>query len=318
MSDQDKERNTLLQLLRCPRTGQPLHGKEDGVFSTNSTTGEDYRSIHGKPVLIDFRESVLDEESLFSRAGESPVERITRERWGWLRRLTKQDKRVTVENTALFIQALKDPHSPLRPRVLVVGGGSVGKGVEALYSDPAIKLLSCDIYASPHVDVIADAHKLPFADGVFDGVVIQAVLEHVVEPHTVVAEIARVLRADGLVYAETPFMQPVHEGAYDFTRFTESGHRYLFKQFKTIRSGACSGAGSYLQWAAEYFIRSLTRSKKLGKVVKVGLFWLPFFDRIIPERFNVDAACGVFFLGSKTKASLTPKGLIAHYRGAQG
>ena len=36
----------------------------------------------------------------------------------------------------------------------------------------------------------------------------------------------------GIVYAETPFMQQVHEGAYDFTRYTVLGHRYLFKKFK--------------------------------------------------------------------------------------
>src|SRR5207237_664581 len=31
-----------------------------------------------------------------------------------------------------------------------------------------------------------------------------------------------------LVLGDTPFMQQVHEGAYDFTRFALSGHRWLF------------------------------------------------------------------------------------------
>jgi 2-polyprenyl-3-methyl-5-hydroxy-6-metoxy-1,4-benzoquinol methylase len=45
-----------------------------------------------------------------------------------------------------------------------------------------------------------------FGDGTCDAVVVQAVLEHVLQPDVVVAEIHRVLRPDGLVYAETPFM----------------------------------------------------------------------------------------------------------------
>ena len=40
------------------------------------------------------------------------------------------------------------------------------------------------------------------------------------DPPRVVAEMHRVLRPGGLLYAEIPFMQQVHEGAYDFTRYT--------------------------------------------------------------------------------------------------
>jgi len=69
---------------------------------------------------------------------------------------------------------------------------------------------------------------------------VQAGLEHVRDLWQVVAEIHRVLKDDGLVYAETPFMQQVHEGPYDFTRFTESGHRYL---------SASSSSSTRVWWA---------------------------------------------------------------------
>ena len=90
---------------------------------------------------------------------------------------------------------------------------------------------------------IADAHNIPIVNEYFDCVIIQAVLEHVLRPNQVVNEIFRVLKANGIVYSETPFLQQVHEGPYDFTRFTESGHRYLFKNFELIKSGASDGAG---------------------------------------------------------------------------
>jgi hypothetical protein len=51
------------------------------------------------------------------------------------------------------------------------------------------------------------------------------------------------LRTKGVVYDETPCMKHVHEGPYDFTRFTASGHHYLFKNFSQICSGVTAGAG---------------------------------------------------------------------------
>ena len=87
---------------------------------------------------------------------------------------------------------------------------------------PTIDLISFDVYASPATQFVGDGHSIPLADGSVDGVIVQAVLEHVLEPTIVADEIHRVLRTGGIVYADTPFLQQVHEGAYDFTRFTDS------------------------------------------------------------------------------------------------
>jgi len=86
-----------------------------------------------------------------------------------------------------------------KPLVLVVGGGAIGSGAEALYAAPDVRLVAFDLYASENVQLIADAHHMPFADASFDGVWVQAVLEHVLEPQVVVDEIGRVLRPGGLV-----------------------------------------------------------------------------------------------------------------------
>ena len=126
-----------------------------------------------------------------------------------LHRLTFGGNPVAVSNSTKFTDLLK--RESRRPVVLVVGGGTIGSGADELYHDDFIELVGTDVYASPHTVLVADAHRLPFDDGVFDGVWVQAVLEHVLEPATVVAELHRVLRPEGLVYAETPFMQQVHE-----------------------------------------------------------------------------------------------------------
>jgi ubiquinone/menaquinone biosynthesis C-methylase UbiE len=74
-----------------------------------------------------------------------------------------------------------------------------------------------DVAFSKNTACILDAHNLPFPEEYFD---LAVVLGHVAEPIRCVAEIWRTLKPEGKVYSATPFLQPVHIGAYDFTRFT--------------------------------------------------------------------------------------------------
>jgi hypothetical protein len=117
------------------------------------------------------------------------------------------------------------------------------------------------------------------------------------------------------VYADTPFLQHVHEGPYDFTRFTDSGHRYLFRRFERIDSGAVAGAGTALRWSVDYFVRALTRSVPLGRIVALCFFWLSILDRVLDPRHSVDAASSVFFLGRKTERSISGADIIDYYQG---
>lgn len=302
-------------LLRCPRTGLPLEFTADGT-AVSSDGMATYPAAGGLPVLIDFGQSVVDRGDVFGDASPSPVKRP---RYDGLKRKVKRlvspIKSATRDNIDRFIAALKDRvESPL---VLVIGGGTIGQGMQGLYEDPGLRLIAFDIYRSPNAQFIADAHAIPLADGSVDGVVIQAVLEHVLQPAQVVDEIWRVLGEDGLVYSETPFMQQVHEGAYDFTRFTESGHRYLFRRFALLRSGASAGPGAQLLWSLDYFARSVFRSRIAGKAMKLAFFWLRYFDRVIPAPYASDAASGVYFLGRKSPTEISPKDIIQFYRGAQ-
>ena len=197
--------------------------------------------------------------------------------------------------------------------MLVIGGGSIGLGADGLYNDDAIELVGTDAYASPHTVLVADAHRLPFDDGVFDGVWIQAVLEHVLEPAAVVAELHRVLRAEGLVYAETPFMQQVHERAYDFSRFTQSGHRWLFRKFSEISAGPVGGAGVALAWSIRYFARALGAGNKLSRLIVLPFFWVRFLDMFAGGRAVADAAGGFFFLGRRAEQAIDPHAMPQYY-----
>ena len=237
-------------------------------------------------------------------------------RGGWLYRLYKRllkSNPVGADNAERLLGELAP--AAASPVILEIGGGTPGPGSDALRSAPVGRFISFDVYASPYVDFIADAHEIPLADSSVDAVWIQAVLEHVIDPRRVVEEIHRVLVDGGLVYAETPFMQQVHEGACDFTRFTHSGHRWLFREFDEVASGDIAGAGTVLIWSIRYFVRTITGSENLARVAGLPFFWLRFFDRLGPRRKRLDAASAFYFLGRKSAESLGEGELIRYYGG---
>jgi SAM-dependent methyltransferase len=217
---------------------------------------------------------------------------------------------IAVENSRAVLRDLRSqsPH----PTLLIIGGGALGAGVSTFLQDASVQVIATDVYASANTHLVTDAHHLPFADGVFEGVWITAVLEHVLEPQVVVDEIWRVLKPGGLVYAETPFMQQVHERAYDFTRFTASGHRWLFRRFEQIDAGVGGGPGLATGWSIRYLVRAFFGSG-FGLLVGLPIFGLRLLDRFAHPRRRADAAIGLFIWARKSERSLTPKDMVPYY-----
>ncbi len=188
---------------------------------------------------------------------------------------------------------------PNNSKILVIGGSIKGSGIEDIYSNESSEIIGSDISFGPFTKIISDAHDIPFEDETFDCVIIQAVLEHVLDPQLCVNEIHRILKSSGLIYAETPFMQQVHMRQYDFTRFTHLGHRRLFNQFEEIKSGPNGGPGMALAWSYTYFLRSFSESK-LIKILLVNFaaltsFFFKYFDYyLIDKPGSYDAATGYF------------------------
>jgi SAM-dependent methyltransferase len=262
--------------------------------------------------LIDFADSLF-ERSNYQRGNGSALPRdFTRNKFrSRLHLLVDGTNPVAVKNCDRFLSLVKAQAQ--YPRILIIGGGMVGLGADKLYRDPDVELISTDVYASPSTAILCDAHKLPFETQTFDGIWIQAVLEHVLDPHVVVAEIHRVLKQNAYVYAETPFMQQVHERAYDFSRFTRSGHRWLFRRFEEISSGSITGPAIAFLWSMRYLLRALGFGEKLSRVIPLLFFWIRFLDRFCQRQKAADAAGGVFFLGRRSEAKLSAASMVRYY-----
>ncbi len=305
----------LVGALRVPRAPEATLALTGNALV--AADGTSFPIVNGVPVLIDEARSIFDiADYLAARPTTMDLRppswpRRTRD-WVKYRLLG-----LSVEVSGFGPSAALAAIAAERPggQVLVIGAGEAGHhrvdGLTIVFSDVAI---------GPLTDIILDAHQIPFADGTFDAVVAVAVLEHVLDPMRCVAEVERVLKADGLVYAVTPFMQQVHMGAYDFTRFSALGHRRLFRGFDTVREGIANGPGSALSWALEYWLTSFSDRPSLRRVLGVigRVLGIPvrLTDRFVSERTGAwDGAGGFYFFGRKRERPIGDRELVRLYKG---
>ena len=315
----------------CPVTKKPLVQENDFLVCKDDSLESNQRRYEvrsGIPILIPYGMEFCvfsapessSHESLNLGSQKRDMGGIATKVKALFRELLIGSNEDTRRNYRILADSLGDSSS----RVLVVGGGAIGSGAKDFYKfceSKGIWIESIDVYASPCCTAVADAHYLPFAGEFFDAVIIQAVLEHVVNPQLVVSEVRRVLRGNGLVYAETPFMQCVHEGPFDFTRFTNSGHRYLFRDFNEVKAGAHHGAFSSSLFVLSYAISGFLRTRYAGMLLRIVLSRLvKFLDSITSERWNIDVACGNYFIGKKRINGAVDgdsSWVIKYYKGAQ-
>jgi SAM-dependent methyltransferase/uncharacterized protein YbaR (Trm112 family) len=288
----------------------------NGLFCLSCN--KEYPSVNGIPILINDSNSVfltsdyLDQQayggassyagSLDNRTGLRQLYRRVMHR---LSEATPKKEFSVEEALEIILSSLPDAE------ILVIGSGDTSIRGNATYTDVAF---------GRNVQCIADAHDLPFLDKSFDACIAVAVLEHVVDPYRCVYEIMRVLRPGGYVYSETPFMQPVHMGAYDFTRFTHLGHRRLFRYFEEIRSGIAVGPGSSAGQLLRYALASLSDQpsmkkwlKLLGLLIAYPFRWLDYLS--CSTRSAYDSASGFYFFGMLRQHPISDRELLGFFRG---
>jgi SAM-dependent methyltransferase len=326
--DSGIDRMAEMAELRCPCDRKSRLATRQ---SDRACTGCDrvFPVIDGTVVLINDEASVFnisdyvagsaDSGGVFygeARAEESFARKVYHKFTHWL---------VNSDTNAVFLRprhaiarlcARKNPADP-RYKILVIGSGN-----KKYAERPECEFVYTDVVFGASAQYICDAHDLPFADGSFDMIIAVAVLEHVMDPQRCVSEFHRVLKSDGWIYASTPFLQPVHMSAYDFTRFTLLGHRRLFRFFDEIESGATHGPGSVLAWCIQHFLLSFSDNRTLRKILRlIGKLLtrpLKLLDRRLTRNLGaLDAAGGVFFAGQRRLTPIRDRDIIKMYRGIE-
>jgi len=301
--------------LACPRCKSPLHPAASEFRCANVSCAEAFPTSGDVPILIN------EERSLF-RINDFLERRITTfsvsdpsgpsKKPSLLRRLIPSNSRsVQGGRDRRFISEYQQADQWL----LVIGLGDVSYTREG-----DANIIYSDVHFGNSVDLIADGHDIPFQSESFDAVLVISVMEHVVDPERCAQEVARVLKPGGRVLAATPFMQQVHLGRYDFTRFTQLGHRRLWRHFREIDSGISCGPGMALAWAWQYFLLSFSESQTMRKYLrafaKFTSFPLPYFDDYLAKKKGaIDAASSFYFLGEKADSPIGDREIVEGYRG---
>jgi SAM-dependent methyltransferase len=304
------------QVLKCPKCLGNIEQGDNVVVCSNPVCGNTYPVIEGIPVLINEDSSVFSFDdfsankiTFFKKRGRLAE---------WINQIVPSTSHnlVAKQNYKKLTELALERNAS--PRILVIGGSIAGQGFEILSENTDLELVETDVSFGPRVTMICDAHDLPFDVCSFDVVIAQAVLEHVADPYRCVSEFYRVLRDDGIIYAETPFIQQVHGGKYDFMRFTYRGHRRLFRNFEEIHAGIIGGPGMALAWTWQYFLRSFAKSARaqtyLAMLGRLTGFYFKYFDYFLKQNQTAyDAASGFYFMGIKSKFTLSDKDLVHSY-----
>jgi SAM-dependent methyltransferase len=311
---------SVIHRLRCPVCRSKLRLRSDCYLCQAAACRREFPLKNGIPILIDSRLSVFEECSQpeSNPPPSGPAATAKRLAAALLPSLGRNiGSKQAYAKFAEILLAIST-----KPKVLVVGGATIGAGLETILKKDSIEFIESDVYLSPRTALVCDAHQIPFEGDTFDGVIVQAVLEHVADPAACVEEIHRVLKPRGLVYSDTPFMQQVHAAGHDFSRFTHVGHRRLFRKFDEVASGVSCGPGMALAWAYQYFLLSFVQSK-MARAIAVAFarltgFWLKYLDYyLIRKPGALDAASAYYFLGMKARLSISDRQAIDQYRGIQ-
>lgn len=131
-----------------------------------------------------------------------------------------------------------------QPGILLdLGGGTPFQGyIQPDMLGPQTRYFSLDIRESASPHIVGDVMQLPFGDESVDGILCNAVLEHVSNPQLAVDEMYRVLKPGGQAYVGVPFIYPYHDDV-DYFRFSDTALKQMFARFRRVE---VAPVGDYL------------------------------------------------------------------------
>ncbi|MCA2960382.1 MAG: methyltransferase domain-containing protein [Silvanigrellales bacterium] len=221
--------------LVCPRTRVRLVLNADKTCLVTSDGKTSYPIENGVPFLVEERSTAAEYAAGSSQMLQEYSEFASPNALARAKMLIIRFFNATWQSKASMAAHERTFAIPEGGLCLSVGGGPTRTHPRAV---------NLNIGPFPHVDVVADAHRLPYADGSVDSLVCEDVLEHIRDPLRVVQEFHRVLKPGASVYCATPFLISYHGYPFHFQNFTHQGHQELFRLsgFERVEGGVCMGA----------------------------------------------------------------------------
>ncbi len=147
--------------------------------------------------------------------------------------------------------------------------------------------IALDFRPRPNLDLIGDAHHLPFADASVDAVVCTEVFEHLIDPPAAAREIVRILKPGGRLILTTRFCFPLHDRPADYWRFTSYT---LSRLFAPLNPTVMPQHTAY-QTLLVLLVRLVMEPTRLNRIVSppvlalCGLLWTlePVAGRLLPS-----------------------------------
>ncbi|MBW1679180.1 MAG: class I SAM-dependent methyltransferase [Deltaproteobacteria bacterium] len=199
---------------------------------------------------------------------------------------------LTLRKIADFLQRAAET-LPLTSHSRILDVGCREKPYFPFFASKTRNYFGVDIQIGPEVDAVFNGDALPFPDEMFDVVINTQVLEHTPDPHSLMDEMARVMKKGGWIIISAPFVWEIHNYPADYWRFSDQGIKELMKNFHRVTIEPCGNTAQCLLQTFNLFIdRTVSRlwfKRKLFKIVNtISEIWaVRSSDRLLPANYLV-------------------------------
>ena len=163
-------------------------------------------------------------------------------------------------------------------------GLDIGCGIRDVVFD---NLVTQDIYLTPTATLITapgDA-RLPFADGSFDLVLLDSVLEHVPDPVALLAEGRRLLKPGGNIFGDVPFLQPLHLAPHHYFNFTPYGLEVVARNAGLELQYAAAEAHQRPEFTLEWLLRRTFETTSVAEAERLKNMTLAdFYSTLVRDK----------------------------------
>jgi SAM-dependent methyltransferase len=287
-------RDALQQAVACPRCHRGFALEQ--MHCSNCDIS--FKPISGVPALLEPDHPMLDQLPDVPSFDTKP--RGLRA-YLWSKR--PEDRHWSRASLRAIDRALAEADADAADHLII----NLGAGVEETFRTRLSSKRGVSRIGLPHagdVDLFGDVMAFPLIDDSVDLFLSSSVMEHVKDPERGIAEMARVIKPGGLVYAEIPFIRSFHMAPEDYTRYSSSGIEALFDRhgFEMLDKGVCSGPFTAIALIiadmAFAFLGHRRFASLLVPVIYRLVHPLKSLDRLVEDRGAAAfQACNFYYLG---------------------